>query len=317
MTVRLVFLGTPGYAVPVLSTLFGAGYEVASVVTQPDRPAGRGRGLSSPPTALWAREHGVPVLQPPSLRTPEIAKHLAALAPDAMVVASYGRILPPPLLAVAPHGCLNVHPSLLPRHRGPSPVAEAILQGDAVTGVSIMLLDEGTDTGPVVAQEEHAIADADSAGSLTARLFERGGELLASILPAWADGRIDAEPQDESRATYSRKLEKADGALDFTRSAMDLHNQVRAMDPWPGAFTTWHGAALKVLRSVALQASAERSGSPLGTVVALENAPAPIGVVTGDGVLGLLDLQLEGRRPADAASFLRGHTDFIGARLPS
>ena len=317
MTVRLVFLGTPGYAVPVLSTLFGAGYEVASVVTQPDRPAGRGRGLSSPPTALWAREHGVPVLQPPSLRTPEVAEQLAALAPDAMVVASYGRILPPLLLAVAPHGCLNVHPSLLPRHRGPSPVAEAILQGDAVTGVSIMLLDEGTDTGPVVAQEEHAIADADSAGWLTARLFERGGELLASILPSWADGRIAAVPQDESRATYSRKLEKADGALDFTRAAAQLQNQVRAMDPWPGAFTTWHGATLKALRSVALPASAEGGGSPLGTVVALENAGAPIGVVTGDGVLGLLDLQLEGRRPAEAASFLRGRPDLIGARLPS
>ncbi len=317
MTVRLVFLGTPGYAVPVLSTLFDAGYEVASVVTQPDRPAGRGRGLSSPPTALWAREHGVPVLQPPSLRTPEIAEQLAALAPDAMVVASYGRILPPALLTVTPHGCLNVHPSLLPRHRGPSPVAEAILQGDAVTGVSIMLLDEGTDTGPVVAQEEHAIADDDTAGALTARLFERGGELLASILPLWADGRIAAVPQDESRATYSRKLEKADGALDFTRAAAQLHNQVRAMDPWPGAFTTWHGATLKLLWSVALPASTERCGSPLGTAVALENARAPIGVVTGDGVLGLLDLQLEGRRPADAASFLRGRPDLIGARLPS
>ena len=224
--------------------------------------------MSSPPTALWAREHGIPVLQPASVRTPEIAAQLAALAPDAMVVASYGRILPPPLLTVAPHGCLNVHPSLLPRHRGPSPVAEAILQGDAVTGVSIMLLDEGTDTGPVVAQEEHAIADDDTAGSLTSRLFERGGALLASILPAWADGRIDAAPQDESLATYSRKLEKADGALDFTRSAMDLHNQVRAMDPWPGAFTTWHGATLKALRSVALPASAE-GAAPTGTVVAL------------------------------------------------
>ena len=272
--------------------------------------------MSSPPTALWAREHGIPVLQPPSVRTPEIAEQLAALAPDAMVVASYGRILPPTLLAVAPHGCLNVHPSLLPRHRGPSPVAEAILEGDAVTGVSIMLLDEGTDTGPIVAQEEHAIADADTAGSLTARLFERGGELLASILPAWADGRIDAAPQDESLATYSRKLEKADGSLDFTRSAMDLHNQVRAMDPWPGAFTMWHGATLKVLCSVALPAIAEGGGPP-GTVVALGGAPTPLGVVTGEGVLGVLDLQLEGRRAADAASFLRGHTDFMGARLPS
>ena len=236
-------------------------YEVASVVTQPDRPAGRGRGLSSPPTALWAREHGVPVLQPPSLRTPEIAEQLAGLAPDAMVVASYGRILPPLLLTVAPHGCLNVHPSLLPRHRGPSPVAEAILQGDAVTGVSIMLLDEGTDTGPVVAQEEHAIADADTAGSLTVRLFERGGELLASILPAWADGRIDAEPQDESRATYSRKLEKADGELDFTRSAMDLPQPGAGDGPVAGRV---HNVARRDAQGAAVGCAASERGGERG-----------------------------------------------------
>lgn len=312
---RIVFLGTPDYAVPVLSTLFDAGFELAAVVTQPDRPAGRGRALSPPPVALWARERGVSVFQPPSLRPPEVVGQLAALAPDAMVVVSYGRILPPGMLTLAPLGCLNVHPSLLPRHRGPSPTAEAILQGETVTGVSIMLLDEGTDTGPVVAQEQVEIAPDDTAGALTARLFELGGELMARTLPEWAAGRIDALPQDETLATYSRKLEKSDGEMDFARTAEQLHNQVRAMDPWPGAYTTFKGATLKVLRSSALSASAE--SAPPGTVVALHGVPAPVGVVTGDGVLALFDLQLEGRRPNDAESFLRGRPDLLSARLPS
>lgn len=310
---RIVFLGTPDYAVPVLSTLFDDGYEVASVVTQPDRPAGRGRALTPPPVAVWAREHGVPAIQPPSLRPPEVAEQLAALVPDAMVVTSYGRILPPALLSLAPLGCLNVHPSLLPRHRGPSPVAEAILQRETVTGVSIMQLDEGTDTGPVLAQEEVEIAPDDTAGELTARLFDIGGRLMARTLRQWADGRVAAVPQDESRATHSRKLEKADGVLDFTRAAAELHNQVRAMDPWPGAYTTWSGATLKVLRTTRVEGVVE--GSPPGTVVSL--ADGSLGVVTADGVLGLLALQMEGRRATDAGSFLRGHPDILGAVLPS
>ena len=310
---RIIFLGTPDYAVPVLSTLFDAGYEVASVVTQPDRPAGRGRALTPPPVALWARQRGVPVLQPPSLRPPEVAEQLAALAPDALVVASYGRILPPPLLAIAPLGCLNVHPSLLPRHRGPSPVAEAILQGDTVTGVSIMLLDEGTDTGPVLAQEEVEIAPDDTAGELTARLFRLGGTLMAATLRDWAAGRLEAVPQDETRATQSRKLQKADGQLDFTRPAADLHNQVRATHPWPGAYTTWNGATLKVLRTTLVEEIGE--GVPPGTVIAL--AGGGVGVISGDGVLGLRELQLEARRATDAQSFLHGRPDFLSAHLPS
>ncbi|MDE2901149.1 MAG: methionyl-tRNA formyltransferase [Chloroflexota bacterium] len=310
---RIVFLGTPDYAVPVLSSLFDAGYEVAAVVTQPDRPAGRGRALTSPPVAVWARERGIPVLQPPSLRPPEVAGQLAALAPDAMAVASYGRILPPAVLALPAFGCLNVHPSLLPRHRGPSPVAEAILQGETVTGVTIMQLDEGTDTGPVLAQEEVEIGPDDTAGKLTARLFALGGGLMARTLREWADGRIEAVAQDEARATYSRKLEKADGELDFTRPAADLHNQVRAMDPWPGAYTTFKGATLKVLRTSALPAPSE--SAPTGTVVTLDGAPAA--AVTTDGSLALRELQLEGRRATDAESFLRGRPDLLGAHLPS
>ena len=186
--------------------------------------------------------------------------------------------------------------------------------GEAVTGVTIMLLDEGTDTGPVVAQEEVEIAPDDTAGALTARLFALGGGLMARTLPEWAAGRIEAVPQDETLATYSRKLEKADGELDFSRPAEQLHNQVRAMDPWPGAFTTWNGATLKVSAfcCAAGRGSAPRHGSFVAT-----DGPATLGVVTGDGVLGVLDLQLEGRRPNEAESFLRGRPDLLGARLPS
>lgn len=312
---RIIFLGTPDYAVPVLSSIFDAGYEVASVVTQPDRPAGRGRSLTSPPVAAWARERGIPVLQPPSLRLPEVAGQLAALAPDAMVVASYGRILPPPLLALAPLGCLNVHPSLLPRHRGPAPVAEAILQGETVTGVTIMQLDEGMDTGPVVAQEQAEIGPDETAGELTARLFAHGGVLMARTLREGADGRVEAVAQDEARATYSRKLEKADGEIDFTRPAAELHNRVRAMDPWPGAYTTFKGVTLKALRSMSLPSAG--TDAPPGTVIALQGVAAPAGVVTGDGVLALRELQLEGRRALPTDEFLRGHPELIGARLPS
>ena len=317
---RIIFLGTPGYSVMVLSTLFDAGHELLAVVTRPDRPAGRGRSVESPPTAVWAREHDVPVLQPTSLRLPEVEAQFAAMEPDVMVVASYGRILPPEILAVPAMGCLNVHPSLLPKYRGSSPVAEALLQGDTVTGVTIMLLDEGMDTGPIVAQEEYPVLADDTSESLTIRMFERGAELLVRTLPAWVNNEITATPQDESKATYSRRLEKSDGALDFTSPAKQLSNQVRALHPWPGAYCSWKGQTLKVLKALPLPAGAanpeDLTGATPGKVVALKSGEATsLGIVTGDGLLGVVELQLAGRKASDAGAFLRGHTDFLGAQL--
>ena len=319
---RIIFLGTPEYSVTVLSSLFEAGHELLAVVTRADKPAGRGRSVESPPTAVWARDHGVPVLQPTSLKPPEVAAEFAALKPDVMVVASYGRILPPEILAVPTKGCLNVHPSLLPKYRGSSPVAEALLQGDTVTGVTIMLLDEGMDTGPIVAQEEYPVQDDDTSGSLTVRMFERGAELLTRTLPAWDSGELAAKPQDDSLATYSRRLEKSDGALDFARPAKQLSDQVRGLHPWPGAFTLWNGKTLKVLKAHPLPADAaspdDLTEAAPGKVVALKSVEAAsLGIVTSDGILGIVELQLEGRKASEGSAFLRGHADFLGARLPS
>jgi len=319
---RIIFLGTPGYSVSVLSSLFEAGHELLAVVTRADKPAGRGRGVESPPTAVWARKHDVPVLQPTSLRSPEVAAEFAALKPDVMVVASYGRILPPDFLAVPNKGCLNVHPSLLPMYRGASPVAEALLQGDTVTGVTIMLLDEGIDTGPIVAQEEYPVLDDDTSESLTVRMFERGAELLARTLPAWDSGELAAKPQDDSMATYSRRLEKSNGALDFSRPAKQLSNQIRALHSWPGAFTRWNGRNLKVLKALPLPVdvadSGDLAGATPGRVVAVHSqGAASLGIVTGAGLLGIVELQLEGRKASDSDAFLRGHPVFLGAQLPN
>jgi methionyl-tRNA formyltransferase len=319
---RIIFLGTPGYSVPVLSSLFDAGHDLAAVITRPDKPAGRGRAVESPATAVWAREHGVSVLQPASLKPPEVVAQFAALKPDVMVVASYGRILTPEILAVPTHGCLNVHPSLLPKYRGSSPIAEAMLQGDTVTGVTIMLLDEGMDTGPIVAQEEYPVLSDDTSESLTIRMFERGAELISRTLPAWVNGGLKAAPQDDNLATYSRRLEKSDGELDFSRTAKQLDDQIRALHPWPGAYTRWKGKTIKVLKALPLSADVANPGDLTGVtpgkvVTIHEHDAASLGIVTGDGLLGIVELQLEGRKASDGKAFLSGHADFLGAQLPS
>ena len=319
---RIIFLGTPGYSVPVLSSLFDAGHELVAVVTRPDKPAGRGRAVESPATAVWALEHGVSVLQPASLKPAEVVAQFAALNPDVMVVASYGRILTPEILAVPAYGCLNVHPSLLPKYRGSSPVAEAMLKGDTVTGVTIMLLDEGMDTGPIVAQEKYPVLADDTSESLTIRMFERGAKLVTRTLHAWVSGELATKPQDDSIATYSRRLEKSDGELDFSRTAKQLDDQIRALHPWPGAYTRWNGKAIKVLKAVPLSMDAANpenvAGATPGTVVALKSDEASsLGIVTAEGLLGVIELQLEGRNASDGGSFLNGRPDFLGAQLPT
>lgn len=308
-------MGTPSYAVPVLEALLGAGHRVAGVYTQPDRPAGRGLRPEAPPVKRYALERGLAVFQPQSLRSPGALEELRALAPRAIVVAAYGKFLPPEVLRLPPLGCLNLHPSLLPRHRGPSPVQAAILEGDEVTGVSIILLDEGMDTGPILAQVEEPIRDTDTAATLTERLFNIGARLMVETLERWDRGLLSPTPQDHARATVTRRIAKEDGEMDFSRPAVYLWRMVRAYQPWPGAYTRWEGRLLKVLEALPLEAQGE---APPGTVVALpRGSPAPVGVVAGRGVLALLRLHLEGRRPLPAEEFLRGHPRFIGARLPS
>ena len=309
---RLVFMGTPAFAVPVLAGLTGLdGFKVAAVYTPPDRPAGRGRRAQSPPVKEFALEHGLPVHQPASLRSAEAQSELAALAPDAIIVAAYGKLLPPPVLELAPLGCLNIHPSLLPQHRGPSPVATAILEGDEVTGVTLMLLDRGMDTGPLIAQTEYQLNGDETADALTETLFGVGGELLNESLPRWQSGELTATPQDDSLATVTRKLERADGLADWALTAAELERQARAFTPWPGLFTKWNGSGLKLVEVSVLP---NRSGAAeIGSVVKTGEPAAA--VVTSRGLLGLKTVQLEGRRAVAISDFLRGAPGFIGGRL--
>ena len=311
---RIVYMGTPAYAVTPLAGLLESGHEVAGVVTQPDRPAGRGRGLLPPPVKVYAESKGLPVLQPATLRDASAQGEILALKPEVIVIAAYGLILPQAVVESPPLGCVNIHPSLLPRHRGPSPVAFTILEGDESAGVSLMLLDRGTDSGPVLVQEERPSQPQDTTGTLTDELFERGAALLARVLPAYGRGEITPVPQDESCATYARKLTKEDGAIRWDLSAVELWRQVRAFTPWPGSFTRWRGGLLKVVEAVPLT---EQSGASPGVVLRLPaGEPAAVGVAAGEGVLGLVKVQPEGRRVMDAAEFMQGHADFVGSTMP-
>lgn len=312
---RLVFMGTPHFVVPVLDSLLNAPQvEVVGVYTPPDRPQGRGQNSEMTPVKQCALERGLPLFQPASLRPEPVRAALASLAPEVIVVAAYGRLLPPPVLALPAHGCLNLHPSLLPRYRGPSPVVTALLEGLEVTGVTLMRLDEGMDTGPIIAQREYPVPQGATAESLTGELFQLGAELLLTCLLPWVRGELSPHPQDDALATVTRKVERADGAADWHRPAVELERRQRAFTPWPGLFTTWQGKLLKLLEVVALPAAAA-GGGQAGTVVSLPDAETPVGVVTGAGILGLRQVQLEGRRPTTAPEFLRGFPQFLGAAL--
>ena len=311
---RVVFMGSPNFALPTLRRLLAA-HTVVAVYTQPDREAGRGRRLTPPPAKALALEHGIPVYQPARLRGTAAVDELTALDPDLIVVAAYGHILPPSVLALPQHGCVNVHSSLLPRWRGASPVSAAILAGDTTTGVSLMRIDEGLDTGPLIAARTVPIADDDTTASLTARLAEEGADLLIQALPPYLDGSLHPVPQDDALATYAPRIQKADALLapsDWALPTRDLWLRVRAYNPWPIATTTYRQEPLRIWNARPISTA---SDAPPGTVVALPDPTTPVGVVTGDGVLALLELQRPGKRPLPIAEFLRGERDFIGTLL--
>ena len=313
---RLVFMGTPSFAVPVLASLVGMeGCEVVGVYAPPDRPAGRGRQPQSSPIKDYAIEHGLNVVQPASFRKQEVQDELAALQPDVIVVAAYGKLLPKPVLDLAPLGCLNIHPSILPRYRGPSPVVTSILNGDLITGVTIMLLDEGMDTGPLIAQHEFFMKGNETAERLATELFELGGKLLQESIPQWQSGELTSEPQNEALASVTRKYERADGLADWSLSAVELERRVRAFSPWPGLFTHWNGSGLKIIE-VSLISSSSTEFVP-GTVVRTDHPDVPAAVATSEGFLGLHKVQLEGKKAVDIKDFLNGAPDFITAVLES
>ena len=306
---RVVFMGTPAFAVPSLVALCDA-HQVVGVVTQPDRRAGRGRKVVVSPVKEAALERNHDVFQPESLRSPDAVDHLARWQPDVIVVAAFGQILSAQVLDLAPHGSLNVHASLLPLYRGAAPIPAAIMAGDLGTGVTIMRMDEGLDTGPILSQAELAILPHDTTATLTATLSVLGAQLLVETLPGWLAGRIPEQQQYPFLATYCRQLEKADGRLDWSQPAVRLNRQVRACDPWPGTYTTWQGQRLKILRTRPLPGWAGE-GHP-GQAVSLRDG---FGVVTGQGLLEVLEVQLAGKKPVAAGPFVRGQRHLIDSTL--
>ncbi len=318
---RIVFFGTAAFAVPTLDALMTSEGRPVAVYTRADQPAGRGRRPRQSPVKERALQYGLEVLEPATLRTAKAVDQLRALEPTVLATAAYGLILPPGVLAVPPRGAINAHPSLLPRHRGPAPVVSTILEGDEDAGVSVFLLDDGVDTGPLLAQRVVPIRAGETAGELTERLARFNATLMVETLGPWLSGEISPVPQDEALATQSRLLTKSDGVLDFGLPAAELERRVLAMTPWPGAFTTLGGKRLGILRAVALPSEYDAAGAAPGFVRRVRRSEdgggAGIAVATGEGLLELLELQPEGRRVMSAREFLSGHPDFIGSVLPS
>lgn len=307
---RIVFMGTPEFAVPSLAALARAGHDIPAVVTREDHRAGRGQRTEQSPVKQFALSQGIPVLQPRSLRTAEYHAAIVDLSADLIVVAAFGLILPGQLLALPPHGCLNVHGSMLPRHRGAAPITAAILAGDQEAGISIMLMDEWVDTGPVLRAASLPVQPDDTTGTLSARLAELGAELLTATIPDWIAGALIPTPQPSEGATFAPRIDKRDGLIDWREPVLLLERKVRAYLPWPTAFTTWNGQSLKLLRTHIEEISAK--GEP-GHVV--DDGRRKAGVIGGGGVLWLDDVQLAGKRPLPIEAFLRGTSGFVGSTL--
>ena len=318
MNHRVVFMGTPDFAVPALRRLIDEEtYSVVGVVTQPGRPCGRGRKIQPSPVHMLAEEHNLPLIHPTTLRDAETQSVLRDWRPDVIVVAAYGQILPPAVLDMPAGGCVNVHASLLPRWRGAAPVAAALLAGDDVTGVTIMKMDAGLDTGPILSLVRLAIEPVDQRQSLTARLSLLGAEALRDTLDEWLRGAITPEPQDDAQATYAPQITKQQGEIDWQAPAAVIARQVRAYYPWPTAFTYWHGTPFKILDAVVVEPRLDKKLAtqlPPGSVFTTDDG---LFVVTGDGPLHLITIHPSGKRPLPARDFLLGARDFAGSRLPN
>jgi methionyl-tRNA formyltransferase len=297
---RIVFFGTPDFAVPSLKLLTDSGYDVAAVVTQPDKVKGRGHRLSQPPVKELAASRGIPVLQPDGIRTPEFQGELAAFRPEAVVVVAYGKIIPPPVLKLPPLGCVNVHASLLPKYRGAAPIQWAIISGDTVTGVTTMMMDEGLDTGGILLQEETGITGEDNALTLSNRLSEMGAALLPRTLAGLKSGSVKPVPQS-GEPTFAPPLRKEDGMVDWSLPAQKLFDLIRGTYPWPGAYCILGGQRLAIIRVKVLDR--RKRGIP-GRVERI--GTEEIQVSTGRGILSVLEVKPEGKKSMPAASFMHG-----------
>ncbi|WP_346354548.1 methionyl-tRNA formyltransferase [Azotosporobacter soli] len=301
---RVVFMGTPDFAVPCLDILVKEGYEIVAVVTQPDRPRGRGQKVTFSPVKEAALMHGLEILQPKKIREPEALESLMALQPDIMVVVAYGQILPKTLLDLPKWGCINVHASLLPKYRGAAPIHWAIMEGETLSGVTTMHMDVGMDTGDMILREELSIDPDMTTGELHDALQAMGAKLLSKTLCLLLDGKAPRLPQGEN-ATYASMLKRDMERLDWTLSAQQLHNRVRGLNPWPGAYTTFQNKNLKVWRTKQIDSALTELGGQPGEVLAMtENG---FWLATGQGVLELLEVQPESKRRMTAKEFATGY----------
>jgi len=297
---RIIFMGTPGFACPTLQTLLDRDENVIAVFTQPDRPKGRGQKLQAPPVKELALQHGIPVFQPPKVRVPEVIEQIRELKPDLIVVVAFGQILPKALLEIPPHGCVNVHASLLPRYRGAAPLNWCIVNGESETGVTTMLMDVGLDTGPMLLKKATPISPDEDIHSLHDRMSTLGAELLGETLDGLKAGLITPQPQDDSDTCYAPMLKKEHGWIAWQNPAQVIHNQVRGLASWPVTVTMLDGQPLKLLRT----AVGTGAGVP-GTI--LSTGKNGIEVACGQGSLLIKELQAAGSKKMDAASFLAGH----------
>ncbi|TKS59023.1 MAG: methionyl-tRNA formyltransferase [Nitrospira sp.] len=307
---RIVFMGTPEFAVPSLEALLKSEDQVVGIVTQPDRPKGRGHALAPPPVKVIAQRTGVPLLQPLKIKTPDFLDALAAWNPDLIAVTAFGRILHAPILNLPPKGCVNVHGSLLPKYRGAAPVQWAVINGETETGITTMLMDEGMDTGPVLLQERISIMPEDTAGTLAPRLAELGGRLLVETIRQLKAVTLTPRAQDNSQATMAPLLKKEDGVINWSLSAQSIANRVRGLSPWPGAYTFLGRDRWNIWSAVAKPV--RRDEQP-GTIIAVTKHS--LQVVTGDGLLELVEIQTANSKRMTAAQFLAGHRVGVGARL--
>ena len=299
----LVFIGTPEFALPSLEALLAAGAPILLVVTQPDRPKGRGRKVVAPPVKHLAQSRGLPVYQPESIKSPEAIERIAGTDPICVVTVAYGQILPDSILEIPPLGAVNVHASLLPKYRGPAPIHWALIQGESETGITTMLMDSGMDTGDILLQRGVSIQPDETAGSLYTRLAEEAAPLLVETLELINRGALEPTVQDESQVTYAPMLTSEDGRVDWSDDAIRICRRIRGLDPWPGGFTWWQGKRLKLFGCRALPHSTQAEP---GTVVRADDKG--LQVAAGEGVVQVEALQLEGRRPLSAADFLRGYS---------
>ncbi len=305
---KLLYMGTPEFAVKPLRSLVDAGHEVAGVVTRADKPSGRGRVITPPPVKLAAAGMGFTVYQPKRVREQEFIQALRGLDLDAVVVAAYGQILPKEILSLPRRGCINVHASLLPRYRGAAPINWAIIKGDEATGITIMQMDEGMDTGAILLQEAIHIDPLDTAGTLTEKLSELGARLITQALRLIVSGGIAPREQDHSKATAAPMLKKEDGLIEWRLTANDIHNRVRGLSPWPGAYGFVDGKLIKIMETRVIPGRGEPG-------MIYTDGQEELKAGTGNGMLRITRLQAEGRKPVTAGEFLRGHRGISGKKF--